>query len=685
MSLRTQLFLVSLLTLTLPWASCEYVRELEEVQRAVQKNSLQSKAETIAHTIPGDLYLDPFLKLRESSPQDSYAFDLRSPPQLDGYNNDWGLSDQHLRVFSPISGKSDLQVASVIGRAANDYFLFLAVTDNKVRYRSNSTEIGDEVYLSILTPDYTHNTYIVSTSAPGTVSVTVSGESPGGKRLFGYWQETSRGYNVELRIPAKDVGFRFGFLVRDVDEGDQTFYLGNLAPSGTAIGIDTKELPPFLRFRSTRLQEALTPFVEDNLRIRVIDPGGWEIADLGEPRWTTSNPRGFQDAIYRRVLNPDATLSNTESVPGRMNAHYVERALVGTATSAWQNTGRAFSATVAAAVPISSETETSAVLVLEQGAPDVLLLSRADSVSFLNQSILMTLSVGFVLLAYASYLSLRIRRLRDATDRAVSEDGHLQAEFVPSETADELGDLSRTFSTLLGRVREYTGYLEGLAGRLSHELRTPLTIVRSSLDNLNSAPLDGQSKEFANRAKEGVDRLSSILSAMTEASRLEQSIKDHELQSFNLSELLKHNLEAFRQVYPDHNFSDLISNEEHTIVGSPELLSQLMDKLINNAVDFCGPEKKIGIESQSMGNGFEVRVWNIGEPLPNTMTGKLFDSMVSVRAKHSRRGHLGLGLHIAKMIAEFHGGSIRAENLPDDNGAKFSVVLRGVKASSKSS
>ncbi len=680
MSLRTQLFLVSLLTLTLPWASCEYVREMEEVQRSVQKNALQSKAETIAHTIPANLYLDPFLKLQVSASSDSYAHDLKHSPQLDGYFNDWGLSSEHLRDYSPISENSDLQISSAVGRTKNDFFLYLSIVDDSVRYRSSENDAGDEIFLSILTPDYTHNTYTVSTLAPGTVSVTISGESPADRHLSGFWQETSRGYNVELRVPAKDVGFRFGFLVKDVDDTSDKFFLGSLAPSGTAIGIDKDELPPFLRFKSPRLQQSLTPFVEENLRIRVVDPGGWEIADLGAVDWPTTSDSGFQESIYRKILNPNDKPANTKVIPGRVDSHYVDRALTGSAAAAWQNTDTAFSATVAAAVPIGTDSETSGALVLEQGAPDVLLISQADSVSFLNKSILMTLGVGFVLLAYASYLSLRVRRLRDATSLAVSEDGHLNREFVVSDTHDELGDLSRTFDTLLKRVREYTGYLESLAGRLSHELRTPLTIVRSSLDNLGSAPLDEDAKKFANRAREGADRLAAILSAMTEASRLEQSIRDHELQAFSLSELLRQNLQAFQQVHPDHHFVDQVSKEEHIIVGSPELLSQLMDKLINNAVDFCGPEKEIGVESRTKAGGYEIRVWNLGEPLPNTMTGKLFDSMVSVRAKHTRRGHLGLGLHIAKMISEFHGGSIRAENLSEGNGASFYVFLKGAKA-----
>ena len=61
--------------------------------------------------------------------------------------------------------------------------------------------------------------------------------------------------------------------------------------------------------------------------------------------------------------------------------------------------------------------------------------------------------------------------------------------FPETAAPDELGDVARSFSMLLGRLNEYTGYLRTLAGKLAHEIRTPLTIVRSSLDNLESEPV----------------------------------------------------------------------------------------------------------------------------------------------------------------------------------------------------
>jgi signal transduction histidine kinase len=77
-----------------------------------------------------------------------------------------------------------------------------------------------------------------------------------------------------------------------------------------------------------------------------------------------------------------------------------------------------------------------------------------------------------------------------------------------------------------------------------------------------------------------------------------------------------------------------------------------------------------------MGIDARLRVENQGPPLPDAIRDSLFDSMVSLRSERSGGApHLGLGLYIARLIAEFHGGALRAENLPGGNGVAFEAGL----------
>jgi signal transduction histidine kinase len=106
--------------------------------------------------------------------------------------------------------------------------------------------------------------------------------------------------------------------------------------------------------------------------------------------------------------------------------------------------------------------------------------------------------------------------------------------------------------------------------------------------------------------------------------------------------------------------------------GSPELLIQMLDKLIDNAVGFSdtGDTIRVGLESDAA--SLRLTVMNPGPPLPESMRTQLFDSMVSVRGGDASR-HLGLGLYVARLIAAGHGGTISADNI--DGGVVFSVQL----------
>ena len=71
----------------------------------------------------------------------------------------------------------------------------------------------------------------------------------------------------------------------------------------------------------------------------------------------------------------------------------------------------------------------------------------------------------------------------------------------------------------------------------------------------------------------------------------------------------------------------------------------------------------------------KIAVTNKGPHLPPQMREQLFDSLVSVRDAQGKEPHLGLGLYVARLIAEYHGGAIGARNLSDGSGVVFEIVL----------
>ena len=95
----------------------------------------------------------------------------------------------------------------------------------------------------------------------------------------------------------------------------------------------------------------------------------------------------------------------------------------------------------------------------------------------LGVSLIAFLASGGVMFLFASHLGARIRRLRDAAERALDREGRV-TPFPLTRSRDEVGDLTRSFASLLDQVAAYTDYLRSLSGKLSHELNTPLAIVQ---------------------------------------------------------------------------------------------------------------------------------------------------------------------------------------------------------------
>jgi len=145
-----------------------------------------------------------------------------------------------------------------------------------------------------------------------------------------------------------------------------------------------------------------------------------------------------------------------------------------------------------------------------------------------------------------------------------------------------------------------------------------------------------------------------------------------EPEQFELGQVLSAAVEAYRDVYPERRFEFDCTAAETSMRGSPELLIQMLDKLVDNAADFSTAGDLIGVRLDATDDSLVLGIHNPGPPLPERMRSQLFDSMVSVRTDGSDR-HLGLGLYVAKLIAEGHGGKITAENT--DDGVRFSVVL----------
>ncbi|HVO89734.1 MAG TPA: ATP-binding protein [Casimicrobiaceae bacterium] len=454
--------------------------------------------------------------------------------------------------------------------------------------------------------------------------------------------------------------------------------------SSEDIAVDV--LPPAA---SPEIEQIIGGLSRTTARIWVVDrdltvlarAGSLKRPPLDDPPAASALARGWQmlerntlHRLYARMLDqPTEEFRDDASAQGPARGRDIDGALAGILTTDRRTTSDGKAVIVSAAHPIWIGDDVRGAVIVEETTNRVL-AERNRAFERLFNIVLAALLLGSVALTlFASRLSNRIRRLRDDAEAAIDAHGRALRPLASSTAGDEIGDLSRSFSDVLARLSHYAQYQEKMASRLGHELRTPVAVVRSSLENLNAQALPQDARVYIERARGGIERLTAILTRMTEAARLEQALKDAEKERFDLAEMVGGCVEGYRTAYAQVPFE--VTGVPTIVVGAPDLIAQMLDKLIANAVEFrtSGPVR-VGV---SLGEATaRLTVANNGPRLPDTMAGRLFDSMVSMRASDAGDvPHLGLGLYIARLVAEFHGGSIRADNLEDGSGVVVTVVL----------
>jgi two-component system OmpR family sensor kinase len=271
-----------------------------------------------------------------------------------------------------------------------------------------------------------------------------------------------------------------------------------------------------------------------------------------------------------------------------------------------------------------------------------------------------------------------LRPVEDITTRARRITAENLDQTIPARSVDdELGRLTGTINDMIGRLHASFAQVKQFSADASHELRTPLTIVRGEIElALRNPKTPDDYRRVLESTLEEVMRMNAIVENLLVLAKADQGSFRAEFAEVDLGELVD-------ELYED---TEVLAGRKHihlelkkkaliTLVGDRIRLRQLFLNLIDNAIKYTPEGGSVSLTVDRQDGMALFRVEDTGMGIPQEEIGKIFDRFYRVDKARSREmGGSGLGLSIARWIAEMHRGTITVTS-ELHKGSSFTVSL----------
>ena len=692
------LILMSFALVVIPWFSYLYLSEMEDFLVDSQANAQLLTAEGISTLLNGrsDLFYE--LPLSPEGYEQLYAHPLQKPIRIDGRDNDWE------EVLEYNIGFGNLDIGEDVDPALNQFYLALGehndqiyalvtVKDDALVFRDRNIlrlDLSDHLRITFTGQDETVKKLVLTMTEPGVTTAyfidndwryAIQGEPE--NRIPGYMTQLPDGYAIEFRIPLELLGStrQFGLAVVDVDNPETRAIesiTGTLPSAGReAYGLVLLKSPEVLRI--------IEGLGYSGANIQVIDAQRRVRAEVGSyssaPQQSTTLETNWTDTWYSFISYFMEPLYNIIESSRRasplLDDEVIKASLAGTPTYQRRYSDED-GEVIVAAHPIIAQNKIIGTVLLKQNTERILELRRDALQRIVNFSVLSILIFVALIFVFSVRLAGRITRLRTEATSAIDIYGRLKANQLKAETqsGDEIGDLARSISGMLSRLHQHNQFLENMPRTLRHEINNPLNTLSTSLQNLEFEESPEGREKYLEAAKRGVNRIGMIVQNLADAASLEDALEAEETEVIDLHDLVQNYLQNCRVIHQSREFR--YQGVDQTILAevSDFRVEQLLDKLIDNAVDFSTPDSTITVGINADARNLTIFVTNQGPTIPPDQVDNIFDSMVSIRESNpDNRLHFGMGLYVVRIIAEHHGGNVKASNLYDGKGVSIKVTL----------
>ncbi len=253
---------------------------------------------------------------------------------------------------------------------------------------------------------------------------------------------------------------------------------------------------------------------------------------------------------------------------------------------------------------------------------------------------------------------------------------NLKLKIHMPDTKDEVRRLADTFNDMIERLDRSFSSQQNFIKDISYELKAPLFVLKGELAAVLNKPSSKEEYEaILRRGLEELDKFSQIIDDLIVLARFDNSQMPIEIKKVNLTQAIEEALRCAKAAAAEKDIV-LSSFLQDVIVldGDEERLKKLFTNLIDNAIKYTRRNGKVIIAAHRGKDLADITVSDTGIGMPEDELSYIFDRFYQVNKSRSGKGGFGLGLSVAKSIAESHKGKIAVESQPG-KGSTFTVSL----------
>jgi len=289
--------------------------------------------------------------------------------------------------------------------------------------------------------------------------------------------------------------------------------------------------------------------------------------------------------------------------------------------------------------------------------------------------LLITLIVLLLIAVVARWIiHVSLRPLREVEHTAAAiADGDYSARLPEVDESTEVGRLSASLNTMLGRIEDSFALRVASESRLrrfvadaSHELRTPLTAIRGFAELHRQGAVSGEEKtrELVGRIEKESIRMSSLVEDLLLLARMDQAPQFNK-EAVDINKVVADCVVSARAAGPDHPIEiDTHGNDENFVLGDETRIHQAVQNLLANARTHTPAGTQIHISIDSYEDETTISVKDNGPGLAPELQEKIFERFFRAdpsRVRIDGEGS-GLGLSIVDAVMKAHGGSVTLES-----------------------